>query len=59
MICLKKKYIYIYIKRWKIWGEKLDIFTVPRGKINYFGKKVKGQKYHILGKYTPLSNIKC
>ena len=39
-------------KRWKS-GEEGENFYVL-GEKYHFGKKGRGQKYHILGKYTPL-----
>ena len=40
-------------KRWKNRG-KGEIFTVLGGKIYFLKKRGGGQKYPILGKYTPL-----
>ena len=49
---LLRKNANIRGKRWTKDGKK-EISTETRGK-NFFLEKREGQKYHILGKYTPL-----
>ena len=44
--------------RGKRWGKKEEIFTVPRGRNIIYGKGGQGQKYDILGKYSPLDFTK-
>ena len=56
----EKKYDYLLRQnvnlkgKWRKNGGKWKMFIVHRGKNIILGEKGGGQKYHILGKYTPL-----